>query len=165
MALVSATLASGLAGVFAAKLPAVPQVAQQMAAAYTSYASAGMVGVGTVVISPANTAAMQNAFLAALSIPAGTPVSFANAWALGLTAFWMSPPVAIVGAQSGVVTVPPAAPVVIPLITAAVSNLASTPQITANLIAAAAHAAVFGIVQGLVTNLVPIPPTIVLPLL
>ena len=165
MALVSATLESGLAGVFAAKLPAVAQVAQQMASVYTSYASAGMVGTGTVVITPANTLAMRNAFLAVLSLPAGTPASFANAWSVGLLAFWMSPPVAVVGAQSGIVTVPPAAAVVIAPITAAVLNLASTPQITAKLIATAAHLAVFGIVQGLVTNLVPVPPTIVLPLL
>jgi len=163
MPLNPAPLADAIAQVFSDKLNAPATIAQKLAKAYTDYASQGMFGTGAASPTPASTTAMQGAILAAIASPqAGTPVMWGLAWANGLTAFW--PGLPVTGGQSGAAIACAGAAACAAPITAAVANIMSTEQLTAQLISVAVHAATLT-TTALVTNLVPIPPTIVLPIL
>lgn len=137
---VSLTLA--LTAVFQSFPPTAALCAAGMASAYSSYAAAGMFGAGVPLITGSNTSAMTALLLAAIASPlTGNPAAFGAAWSAGLTAFWMTPPIVVTGAQSGVVTgIPGAAAVAVPL-GAAAANLTNTAPVFAAILAAALHAA------------------------
>lgn len=161
MALNPAQLTSGLTTIFQAFLPNGALVAKQMALTYTAYAQAGLFGASAPVLTPAHTSALEAALLAVLTLPpqAGTPANLANAWAAGITAFWI-PGTPVAGAQVGTVIACPGGALAVPGITAACANIASTAPLTAALMAAAIHAATIT-----TTALVAPPPATILPLL
>src|SRR5271157_5609171 len=102
MPLNPAQLQSAVAAILAKPSPDSASVAQQLAAAYTSYAAAGQIGASALVITPASTSAMAAAILATIAITSPVPTGWGLGWSNGLLAFW-SAPIAVVGAQSGVV--------------------------------------------------------------
>ena len=142
MALDSAGLIVGLTAVLQAFPPTAATCASGLAAAYASYAAAGLFGTSTVTVTPANTSALESALLAAILLPmAGNPGSFGAAWTTGLTAFWTTPPIAVVGGQAGAVTAIPGAAGAAGAITAAAAVLANTAPAFAAALGGALHTA------------------------
>jgi hypothetical protein len=160
MALDSGGLIAALAAVFQAFPPTSATCASGMAAAYTAYASAGMFGSSTIVVTGANTSALEGLLLAAIAVPlTGNPASFGAAWAAGLTAFWTAPPIAVTGGQTGVVTAIPGAPAVAGAITAAAAVLGNTAPGFAAVLGGVLHTATLT-----TTATVAPPPGTVLPI-
>jgi len=161
MALNFAQLTDAFASIFSEQPAQSVLVAQKLASAYTTYASAGLFGASAPVLLPSNTLALQVLLAQAIAVPqVGNPALFGAAWAQGLLAFWATPPPPVVGAQVGIVTVIVGAAVVAVPITSACANLAATPRVTATLIATAVHAATLT-----VTATVAPPPGTILTLL
>jgi hypothetical protein len=148
VALVPATLSSGFLQLAKYNPPSARLAARQFAAIYTSYAKTGNGGAGFVTLLPPvgtrhpEQIRLENAIYTAVAVPAtGTPPTAAAAWVTGLTSFWLTPPVAITGAQSGVVAAFLGAPALLAALTALFSNPLNTPTIFANSMANALHAA------------------------
>lgn len=160
MALQPTILSSQFATIFQAYLPSAALAAKQLALTYTAYAQTGQFGASVPTLLPINTAALEQALLGAMVLPAaGSPVLMASAWATGLTGFWL-PGTPVLGPQVGVVNGCAGAALVISPLTAVFSNVFSTAQLTASLMASAIHAATLT-----TTATVAPPPATVLTLL
>lgn len=158
MALVSAPLQGALLGLFKTGTPVAMVAAQKMAEAYTNYCRTGLFGTSVPTILPSATALLQTTLLSAMSTPAaGTPSKFAKAWADGVQAFWLAPPVAVLGVQSGVVTAIPGAAALSGILTALFAN----PMNTAVSVAAQLASALDTATKTTVATLAPPPATLV----
>ena len=106
-----------------------PQIASALANAYQNYALTGEFQPGFLPFLPTNVALLQQSLLAAIQIPAGNPVLFAQAWSTGLTAYWLTPPVVITG---GTVLGVPGVLAATPLLTTLFANIQATVPSTAS---------------------------------
>lgn len=157
MPLVVADLIAGLTAVFQTMNPDGATTSQKIALEYDKYARKGVATPGLPVIPPTQMQALAAPLTAAMGSPGGTPATVAQAYGVGIQAYWLSPPVPFVGGPAaGVVTAIPGAPVVVPQITAALSNLKNTAATVAQQIGTALDSATRTV---LVTYATPPPPT------
>lgn len=158
MALVSAPLRTALVGLFKNGTPVAMDAALKMADAYTNYCRTGMFGTSIPTILPGATSLLQTTLLGAMATPAaGTPAKFAKAWADGVLAFWLTPPVAVLGVQSGVVTAIPGAAALTGILTPLFAN----PTNTAEAVAAQLASALDTATKTTIATLAPPPATLV----
>lgn len=120
MALVPLLLVQGFASVFAAPARSSEQAADQMAGVYARYARGATAGALPWVPTGAEQQRLRAA-LAAATVPMGTPQMLAQAWASGLAAFWLAPPVPF---PPGVASAFPGQPALV----GALSSLFSNPR-------------------------------------
>lgn len=159
MPLDKSALASELENVFGAMLPTASDVADALASVYTNYAKEGRFGSSTPQIPPAKTTALAATLLAAIADPAaGSPATFAGAWASGLAAFWAAVPV--VGAQSGAVGACPGAASMLATLSLLFANQNNSLEDGAKGLADALHIATLTVTAAVVP-----PPGTVLPIL
>lgn len=118
MALIPSVLIGQLAGAFAAPVRDASTAARRHAIAYECYARSAMAGAFPWAATGAERERLVQSLLGAM-IPAGSGPQMAGAWAQGLLAFWLAPPV-VFGA--GVVTAFPGQPALAAALTAAFSN-------------------------------------------
>ncbi len=157
MPLVVSTLASDLEAVFASQPLDAATSAKKMAMAYDSYCKAGMAGIACPVFTGSEAPALESVLLGAISSPAaGGPPVIAAAWAAGIQAYWLSPPVVFTAPPIlGTATAMLGAATVIPGLTAVFLNIANTSSTCAQTMAAVLDAATKTV---LVTFTTPPPP-------
>lgn len=86
--------------------PATPEeAAERIASSYVDYAAGASAAGALPLFTGLEKAALKATLLTALSVPNPAPTAFVDALALGLTAFWMAPPVLFGPAPAGSVTV------------------------------------------------------------
>lgn len=158
MALVLATLQSGLLAVFQSMPPTGAQAAQAMADAYVDYASAAQFGGGTVEF-PSGSAPLLAALTPAM-IPAGSQSSFGAAWAAGLAALWTPATAVVVGGSTGTVIGCPGSGAAAGAITGVVSSIANTAATAAAGIAAALDTAT----KTVTATVIPPPSGVIVPI-
>jgi hypothetical protein len=107
MALVPMTLQAPLTQLFTLSAPTADQSAEIMANAYASYVSTAMFGPSIPLFTGQEKVVMKATLLAAMNPNIPNPAGFAGAWVAGITSFWLSPPVQVVGPLVGPVTVIP----------------------------------------------------------
>lgn len=132
------------------KNPAI--AAQKLAKAYEAYASQATGAGLPVSLTGSEVTRLQAAILPAIASPLlGLPPIFGAAWQVGITAFWIAPPVLF---GPGLVTVPPA-PTIVLGVTASV--LAPKPaKLWALAMATALHSGVAGVMQVTIPGAPPI---------
>lgn len=135
------------------------EAAKNIASVYASYAADATTLVGAAP--PTFTEAEQQVLTAilaqALSVPAPTPAVFAQALALGLTAFWLTPPVVFTG---GVVTAAVFAPLAGILTAALSTNVTDIDQVN-KVIGAIVHAHTISVVIVLIVGVPPVPSILI----
>lgn len=158
MTLDAAALADTLEDVFASLPETAADAAAALAAVYYDYASTATFGPSAPEIPTANRDALASALEAAISVPAaGSPATFAGAWAAAVTLFWIGVPV--VGVPSGATVGCPGAASLAATLTTLFANLANTATSCAAGLATALHGA-----TSTVTAAVAPPPGTVLPI-
>lgn len=158
MTLDPSTLSSALAELLAGLPETAADAADGMAAAYFDYASAGMFGPSTPVLTSAHKDALAATLLSAIAVPAaGLPATIAGAWSAGVAAFWLAVPVA--GPMAGATVGCPGAASLVASLTVVFANLANTAESCALSLATALHAATLTVTA----NVAP-PPGTVLPI-
>lgn len=90
MPLTAGALVGAFAGIFEAKSPSGVLVAQQLAAAYASYASLALAqtAVPCLMMSPGNVGALEAALAPPMLSPQASSIPFLSGWVAGLPAFW-----------------------------------------------------------------------------
>ena len=157
MPIVMAKLAKGLADVFRSQPDSGAMTASKIAQEYDLYCKPALAAPGMPIFTGAEKKALEGPLAAALSNQNGTAAMVAQAFSMGIQAYWLAPPVIFSGGPaSGVVTAMPGAAAVIAPLTAAFSNLNNTEDTIGQLIAAALDAATKTV---LVTYATPPPPT------
>ena len=120
MPLVSASLASGLASVFKSQPDSGALAAQKMAAEYDKYCKAALAPPAPPIFTGAEVKALEGPLVGALASGDSQAAIVAQAWATGIQAYWLAPPVQFVaGPVTGLVTAMPGAMAIVPLIQAA----------------------------------------------
>jgi hypothetical protein len=138
--------------------PVAMDAATKMANAYTNYCRTGLFGTSVPTILPGATALLQATLLNAMATPvSGTPAKFAQAWANGVQAFWLAPPVAVLGVQSGVVTAIPGATALTGILTTLFANPANPAAVVAAQLASALDTAT----KTAIATVAPPPATMV----
>ena len=102
MPLIPSILQKGLSDIAENYPDSASDAANKMAKAYADYARGAVAGGLPITLTGGEEKRLAAALLSAFAGGNGTPATGAMAWAAGLTAFWLSPPV-VFGA--GVVTV------------------------------------------------------------
>lgn len=155
MPLIVSQLEVGLKNAFAAQLQP-PQTAQQLALAYDSYCKAGLAGGIPPLFTGAEVKALEGILLGAIASPMGAAATFAAAWASGVQAYWLAPPVAFTAPPiAGVTTGMPGAAAITSALTAGFSNIANTEDTIAKLMSTVLDTATKTV---LVTFATPPPP-------
>ena len=130
---------------------------KKMASIYATYASAGMFGASAPVFTGLEQQALAATLTAVFSLTTPNPAAFGQAWSAGLTAFWMTPPIVVTGAQAGVVTAIPGAAAVSAALAALVASPSNPAPAAASILAAALDAAT----RTAVATVAPPPGTVV----
>jgi hypothetical protein len=161
MALLVNQLYQDLLRVFKSYPGTARDAADRMAAAYASYASAATAGAGTVVLTGAERLLLTNTLYAAIADPTtGYPQKLAQAWGTGYTAFWMSPPIAVTGGVSGLVTAATGGPLLASTLTALYSNVYNTAEVAAHDTAVALDLATRTVIATITPPIPPVPVTL-----
>lgn len=127
MALVSSVMVAPFKRLSSTKKPPNPRVAaKEYAKIYTKYARSAQAGGGVPQVSGAQTMILEKTLYAGMASSRGSAGKIARAWANGVKSFWLSPPVAVVGAQSGVITAFPGQPALLSALSALFSNPKNT---------------------------------------
>lgn len=153
MPLLPTVLCQDLARALSTSAPSHGAAAAKLAAAYARYAAGATAGAFPWVPTGQEEARLRRALAAALG-PSGAPPIVGAAWVLGLTQFWLLPPVPF---APGLVTAMPGAVALAPAITTALLNPRNTSGAAAASLASALDAATR-------TVLVTIPPSGPVPL-
>lgn len=153
MPLLPNELRQDLARALAVPTSSYGEAAARLAAAYARYAAGAVAGVLPWVPTGQEEGRLRRALAAALR-PAGAPGVVGAAWALGVTQFWLAPPVPF---GAGVVTVVPGAAALAQAVTVALLN----PR---NSSAASAASLALALDTATRTVLVTIPPSGPVPL-
>jgi len=157
MALDAAGLANGLAAVFKGKPSSGADAAKKIAAEYDTYCKKGQAPPGLPVFTGVEASALEGPLASAMGSPNGSAEAVAAAFAQGLKAYWLAPPVPFSGGPAtGVVTAMPGADAVIGPITSALKNTSNTEEAIGGSIASALDAATKTV---LVTYSTPTPGT------
>lgn len=158
MPLVVSGLASELAAVFASKPPSGAVAAQKIAAAYDNYCKAGLAGGIPPIFTGTEAKRMEGPLAGALASPNGTAAAVGAAFATGVNAYWLTPPVPFAAPPiAGVVTAVPGAAAVAAAVTGALSNLSNTEGSIGAQIAAALDLATKTVLVTFATP-PPVPP-------
>ena len=157
MALVASALATGIEGVFRARIPTSAQVGSLLGSVYGIYAQGAQAGVALPVLTGTEAARFGQVLSAALNLMASPP-TVAQAFADALQAFWLTPPVIFTdGINAGPVPAILGIPALISALTSTFAALTNTEAIAAQQIASALDAATRSIIVTLVPSSVPTP--------
>ena len=110
--------------------------AQKMAAAYDKYCQKGIAGGAKPVFTGSEVKKLEGILFAAIASPVGAPPILAAAWAAGIQAYWLTPPVVFqVVPIVGVASVMPGAVAVPAIMTAGFANILNTEDMIAKIMA------------------------------
>lgn len=134
--------------------------AAKMANIYSKYTKAGQFGLSLPVFTGLEEQVLAATLAAVFVLPVPNPVAWGTAWSLGLTTYWLAPPIAVAGPQVGAVTTFTGGPGVLAALTAQVLIPFSPPPVAATLIATALHVASLTVIATVAP-----PPSTAVPLL
>lgn len=156
MPLVVASLTAELKTIFESMPTDGMLAASKLAGAYDKYCKTALAGGIPPVFTGAEKPALEGSLAGVLAAGAGSAAQVAQAWSMGIQAYWVVPPVPFMAPPiTGVVTVMPGAAIVIPAITGVLLNTKNTADSAAQGLAAALDVATKTV---LVTFATPPPP-------
>jgi hypothetical protein len=103
MPLIPATLIAGFTELFQGPPIGPMAAAFQMANTYALYAQTGIFGPTLPVFTGLERVSLATMLGQAMSVPGPAPPAFGASWALGLTNFWLAPPIIVAGGGTGAV--------------------------------------------------------------
>lgn len=160
MPLVLSTLQKPLELLFTKGTGVSAESATTMANAYAAFVSTALFGAAVPVFTGAEAQLMKVTLLASMNPFVPNPVGLGTAWAAGIQAFWLTPPIVCVGGTPGTVTAVPGA-ASLPAAMLAVTSVPSQPaSVAAAGMAACIQAATMTAIATLVIGGVPTPTPI-----
>jgi hypothetical protein len=149
-------LTAGIVSVLKSQPSTGALAAKKLALEYDKYCKTAMAPPALPIFTGVEAMSLEGPLAAVFSGGTGPAPAVAQAWATGIQAYWLAPPVMFVGGPvSGVATAMPGAPASIAPITAALTNLGNTEETFAQQLATALDIATKTV---LVTFATPPPP-------
>jgi hypothetical protein len=157
MPLDPSSMVSGFTSLFQGPALGAGPGAAKMAQIYFQYASQGIFLANKPAFTGSEQGVLASTLAAVFALPAPNPAAFGTAWAAGVMAFWLSPPIVVAGpVQAGLVTT-----AVTASIPAALAALVASPSNPAPAAAAQLAAALHAATMTVIATVAPPPSTMI----